>query len=312
MSSHATDRARLWSLLGRLPPWPAEAGGELLEQHRQGNAHVEHWRLDLNPREPVPALLSRPVEGPVRGVVLHCHAHGHRFDIGKGELVTGRPSLQPEPYAEAFAAHGFAALAIDHWGFGERAHTTERKLVKRCLWEGTPLWGLRVYDTIAAVSWLRGREAFRDLPLVAFGMSMGSTLAFWAAALDPRIDAVVEMCCLAEFQPMIETGAYDLHGDYYFVPGLLPEFTAAAINALIVPRPHLSIAGATDPMTPPAALEAIDAALRSSYVSAGAGNAWRQSVHPGGHAESPAMRNEVLAFVDAIADGGAYRNVIVD
>ncbi len=138
------------------------------------------------------------------------------------------------------------------------------------------------------------------LPLVAFGMSMGSTLAWWTAALDPRVDAVVEMCCLAEFRALLDSGGYDLHAEYFFVPGLAAEFTAAQINALIAPRPHLSIAGRADPLTPVAGLESIDAALRAAYATAGAPDGWRQSVHPGGHEETPAMREEVLRFLDRI------------
>ena len=208
--------------------------------------------------------------------------------------------MTPGPYADALAERGWAALAIDHWGFGERAHTPERMLFKRLLWEGESLWGRRVFDAIAAVSWIREVAAFRTLPLVAFGMSMGSTLAWWTAALDLRVDAVVEMCCLAEFRALLDNGGYDLHAEYFFVPGLAAEFTAAQINALIAPRPHLSIAGRGDPLTPVAGLESIDAALRAAYATAGAPDGWRQSVHPGGHEETPAMREEVLRFLDRI------------
>ena len=66
---------------------------------------------------------------------------------------------------------------------------------------------------------------------------MGSTMALWAAALDPAIDACIELCGLAEYDALIETGGHDLHGEYFFVPGLRREFSAAEIAALIAPRP---------------------------------------------------------------------------
>ena len=298
--SAEADRHRLWALLGRLPPSPAQVAGRQIGQEIRSAVAIERWQLHLNPFEPVPALLTRPAQGPIRGAVLYQHAHGNRFDIGKDELVRGRPALLAEPYADALAARGWAALAIDHWGFGERAHTPERMLFKRLLWEGSSLWGRRVFDSIAAVNWFRGIPAFRSLPLVAFGMSMGSTLAWWTAALDPRVDAVVELCCLAEFRALLDGGGYDLHAEYFFVPGLFAEFTAAQINTLIVPRPHLSIAGRADPLTPAEGLESIDTALRAAYASAGAPDAWRQSVYPAGHEETPAMRDEVLRFLERI------------
>lgn len=111
-------------------------------------------------------------------------------------------------------------------------------LFKRLLWEGSSLLGRRVFDAIAAVTWVRDDPLFRTLPLVAFGMSMGSTLACRTATLDPRVDAVVELCCLVEFHALLESGGYDPHAEYFFVPGLVTKFTAAQINALIAPRPH--------------------------------------------------------------------------
>lgn len=83
----------------------------------------------------------------------------------------------------------------------------------------------------------------------------------------------------------------------YFVPGLRKHFTAAAINALIAPHPHLSCVGAADPLTPPPGVASIDRAMRTAYAEAGAPQAWQQRVFPGGHVESPAMRAAVLAFI---------------
>jgi hypothetical protein len=130
---------------------------------------------------------------------------------------------------------------------------------------------------------------------------MGSTMACWAASLEPGVAGCVDLCGLAEFDALVASGADDLHGEYWFVPGLRKHFTAASINALIAPRPHLSCAGRDDPLTPPAGLAAIDAALTRIYAEAGAPDAWHQRVFPCGHAEIPAMRAAVLSFLDAIA-----------
>lgn len=303
MTGDAAGEARrqLWRLLGDLPAPPEEPAGHLLGRERGTDCAVERWRLDLAADEPAPALLTCPPQGAVRGVVLYHHAHGHRPDIGKDELIAGRPMLRDPPYAAALARRGFAALAIDHRGFGERAAVAERMLVKRGLWEGVPLWGRRVADAIAASAWIRSRPGLRDVPLVALGFSMGGSLAWWSAALDPRVDAVVDACCLAEYDALLASGGYDLHAEYYFVPGLLREFSAARINALVLPRPHLSIVGRDDPLTPPAGAAAIDAAMRAAAERAGAPHAWRQRVHAAGHEETAAMRAEILAFCEAQA-----------
>lgn len=292
------ERERLWRLLGE-PAVPDVPGGECVSRASCDGYELEHWRLDLASGARVPALATWPRDAEPRGIVLYHHAHGHRFGIGKSELVDGRPALAG-PYAADLAARGWAAIAIDHLGFGERASTPERMLVKLGLWQGRPLWGARVADAVAVARWARAHPRAADLPRVALGLSMGSSLAWWSAALEPAVDAVVDLCCLAEFDALEATGAYDLHGEYYFVPGLAAAFTAARINALVVPRPHLSLAGRDDPLTPPAGVASVDAAMRTAYAAAGAPRAWRSSVHAGGHQETPAMRAEVLAFLDGI------------
>ena len=291
----ARRRADLWRLLGPRPWRDSGVAGECLVREHNG---VERWRLHLNREQPVPALLLNAQSSTPRGVVLYCHAHGNRFDVGKDELLVGRPALQSPPYGEVLAARGWAVLAIDHWGFGERQAPTERALVKRALWQGETLWGWRVHDTLAALDWLRALPGFETLPVVTLGLSMGSTMALWAAALDDRIAGCIDLCCAAEYDALLHSGGFDGHGEYFFIPGLLREFTLAEISALIAPRPHLSLAGRADPLTPPEGLASLDRALRQAYAACGAADGWRQVVEDGGHAETPTMRAQVLAWLD--------------
>ena len=297
----AAARERLRALLGDVPPrTPAPPRGERGAVAQRGPATIENWHLDLPGGDGAPATLVLPPNGKLRGAVLYCHAHGNRFEVGRSELLSGRPALTQPPYGDVLPGLGIAALAIDHLGFGDRAATSERLLNKRLLWQGSTLWGMRVADTLAAFDWLRSQPFCAGLPIVALGLSMGSTMACWAAALEPRIAACVDLCALSEFDALVASGSDDLHGEYWFVPGLRKHFTAADINALIVPRPHLSCAGRDDPLTPPAGLAAIDAALSKAYAAAGVPSAWRQRVFPCGHVETPEMREEVLAFLDEL------------
>ena len=297
----AQRREDLWRLLGPRPWRENGVAGERLADSAQGNATIEHWRLHLNAEQAVPALLLRPRGAAPRGVVLYCHAHGNRFETGKDELLVGRPALQSPAYGEALTARGWAVLAIDHWGFGERREPSERALVKRSLWQGATLWGWRVHDTLAALDWLRAQPGFESLPVVTLGLSMGSTMALWSAALDTRIAGCVELCCAAEYDALLASGGFDLHGEYFFVPGLLNDFTLAEIAALIAPRPHLSLAGRADPLTPPAGLASLSATLGAAYQRLGAGEQWQQVVEDGGHAETPTMRQQVLSWLDTFA-----------
>jgi dienelactone hydrolase len=291
-------RAELLSLLGDLPPLDRPIRAERLWRDTRPHYHLEKWTLDLNGLEPVPAYVTLPLDarGPAPAV-LYNHAHGSDYALGKDELLNGRSHLQAPPYAEALAREGVAALCIDHWVFGERATRTESAAFKQMLWEGRVLWGMMVYDSLRAIDFLVERPEVDPARIGTLGLSMGSTMAWWVAALDTRVQVCVDLCCLTDYQALIDAGGLDGHGVYYYVPRLLKHFTSAEINALIAPRPHLGLAGDHDPLTPPAGLDRIDAALRDAYAAAGAPDAWRLLRYDCGHQETPGMRVEVIEWL---------------
>jgi hypothetical protein len=129
------------------------------------------------------------------------------------------------------------------------------------------------------------------------GLSMGSTMAWWVAALDERVKVCVDLCCLTDFQALIEAGNLKGHGIYYYVPSLLKHFSTAQINALIAPRAHLALAGVQDPLTPVPGLDRIDTELKRVYAEAGHPERFELLRYPGGHQETPEMRNAIKEFL---------------
>jgi len=127
---------------------------------------------------------------------------------------------------------------------------------------------------------------------------MGSTMAWWHAALDARVRACVDICCLTDFEALIQTRGLDGHGLYYYVPSLLKHFSTADINALICPRAHLSLAGNWDKLTPPAGLDRIDAALCNAYAEANVPENWELVRYNTGHFETWDMRARILRFLE--------------
>ena len=103
---------------------------------------------------------------------------------------------------------------------------------------------------------------------------------------------------MTDYDALIAAGGLDGHGIYYFVPSLLKHFNTSTINTLIAPRPHLSLAGDFDPLTPPAGLDRIDQELRQVYAALGASQAWQMRRYASGHQETPAMRQQSLAFLE--------------
>lgn len=292
----AERRRQLWSLLGDLPPRDGPVRAEkVFEEQREGYV-LEKLILDLNGIEPVPAWFCRaPAEKAP--LVIYNHAHGGGYRIGKDEAIRPRDCLQQPPYGETLARLGFHTLCIDHWVFGERAGRTESSVFKEMLWKGQVLWGMMVFDTIRATDYAVSRPDVDPARIASLGMSMGSTMAWWHAALDERVKVCVDICCLTDFQALIEAGGLDGHGIYYYVPSLLKHFDTAGINALIAPRAHLSLAGLRDPLTPVNGLDRVDAALQKVYADAGVPENWKLLRFDVGHQETPEMRAAALKWL---------------
>ncbi len=246
----------------------------------------------------MPAYLARPkgASGRVPAVLFN-HSHGGGYTIGKKEFIEGRSYLQPEPYAKTLTNLGYVALSIDHWVFGERSHDTEDDTFKKMLWEGRVLWGMMVYDSLRAMDWLVTRSDVDPQRVGTVGMSMGSTMAWWLAALDERVRVTVDINCLTDFQALIAHKGLRLHGLYYYVPSLLEHFTTSQINALIAPRAHLGLAGLRDTLTPVDGLDRIDRDLQQAYTTLGHPERWKLLRYDVEHQETPEGRQAIIAFL---------------
>jgi dienelactone hydrolase len=296
-------RAELYSLLGDLPPREHPVTARLISQEEGETYTIERLLLDLNGLELVPAYLLHPKIN--RGqtlsrapVVLYNHSHGGNYSVGKEELLKGATYLFPTPYGLELTRQGYAVFCIDAWGFGERRGRTESAIFKEMLWNGQVMWGMMVYDSIKAIDYLVTRAELDPERIGTLGMSMGSTMAWWLAALDQRIKVCIDICCLSDFQSIITTGAFDSHGVYYFVPKLLKHYTSAQINVLISPRARLSLNGTYDHFTPEAGLDRIEAEVSQVYREAGAPERFAVKRYPVAHLETAEMRADVMEFLN--------------
>jgi dienelactone hydrolase len=264
----------------------AEAGSgrrRLAFETAAGEA-VAGWLLEPEGQGPAPAI-------------LYIHAHGGAYGIGAIEVIAGRPALAG-PLGPVLAAAGFRVLAIDLPCFGGRSGTAEGAAAKAALWRGGSLAGQMLGELASALDWLAAEPGTDPRRIGVFGLSMGATLAYWLGAVEPRLAAVAQLCCFADFEPLIATGAHDLHGPYLTVPGLVTMASNGTIAGLIAPRPQFVGIGEADPLTPPAAVEPALATLSAAYARAGAAAALRVHREPGsGHVETPAMRRALLAFL---------------
>jgi hypothetical protein len=291
------DRSRreeLYGLLGKLPPRDRKVGAQMVSTEDRGNYILEKLILDLNGDEPAPAYFAKPKGASGRQpTVLFNHSHGGGYQIGKAEFIDGREYLGKPSYAEFLTSLGYNALCFDAWIFGERSGRAELDMFKDMIWHGRVLWGMMVYDALKAVDYLVSRPDVDSQRLATVGMSMGSSTAQWAGALDPRLKVVVDICCLTDWHTLVEVGGLKGHGIYYYVPDLLDHFTTSQMNALIAPRAHLSLAGTQDHLTPLKGLDVVEAELKKAYAASGKPGNWQLLRYDVGHQETPAMREQI-------------------
>ena len=154
-----------------------------------------------------------------------------------------------------------------------------------------------VRDDQVALDYLCSRPEVDASRIGATGMSMGSTRAWWLAAVDERVAAVVAVACLTRYQNLIAHGELRQHGVYYFVNGLLKHFDTEGVLALIAPRPFLALTGELDAGSPADGVRALERAVGGTYQALGAGDRFRSVLYPEvGHAYTPEMRAEMLAW----------------
>jgi pimeloyl-ACP methyl ester carboxylesterase len=292
-------REELYNLLGDLPNMHTPVVSRLISKEERETFFIEKLVLDLNGIEPVPAFFIYPknTTGKIPAILFN-HSHGGNYHVGKDELFNSASYMYKKSYAEELTECGYSVLCIDEWGFGERRGRTENEIFKEMLWRGQVMWGMMVYDSIRAIDFLFTQQIVDTQRIGTLGMSMGSTKAWWLSALDARIKVCADICCLTEFQSLIDAQGIDGHAIFYYVPKLLKYFTTAQINSLISPRPHISLNGIYDRLTPNKGLDIIKEELQNVYKEDGAEECLELKKYPVAHLETAEMRAEIIKFLN--------------
>jgi dienelactone hydrolase len=240
---------------------------------------------------PAPAILWLHSSTPDKTQILIPNTNGGVDSLGEVFTRAGYVVLSPDAYW-----HG-DRVGTGPSGIAETLREEQESLFKFNLWMGRTLWGMFVRDDQIALDYLASRPEVDRSRIGATGMSMGSTRAWWLAAVDERIAAVVGVACLTRYQNLIAHGQLRQHGVYYFVNGLLRHFDTEGVIALIAPRPFLALTGDLDAGSPADGIRLIEDKVGALYRMLGAEGNFRSTLYPDvGHAYTPEMRNAMLAW----------------
>lgn len=298
-------RETLNMLLGDIPQRPKQLKVKTISREERNGYILEKFVFDNEVDSWVPGYLAIPTntKGKIPVVV---GLHGHSSSRNN---IMGSDSNTAQDVMALLLSNGFAVMAIDSYFNGERKGTgpsgsrekmekesdQEMTLFKLNLWFGRSLWGMQLRDEQIALDYLVTRPEIDANRIGVEGMSMGSTRAWWLAALDDRIKAVVGVACFTRYKELIEQRELRAHGIYYFVPGMLNHFDTEGVMGLIAPRPFLALTGDSDKGSPLMGMKVLEKKLNTVYSLYNNSDKFKSIIYPNtGHVYTDEMKMEML------------------
>lgn len=274
-----------------------------VEFEREEDGFVERRLVfTAEPGADVPCHVLLPKTGNAPFPVVVClqgHNTGMHISMGRtrvdgdDQIVAG-----DRDFALQAVRQGYAAFVMEQRGFGERQdqrpagkaryagfhHMDENKTCKHAamaaLLVGRTLLGERVFDLRRACDVIETMGELDATRICALGHSGGGTVAWYAAAVEPRIRGAILASCFATVESSI--GTIDHCTDNY-LPGMLAWFDFADLAGAIAPRPALVVMGKEDHIFPYDGVRAAFDHAAAIYRAAGAPDAVRLVFGDGGH-----------------------------
>jgi dienelactone hydrolase len=307
-------RATLEKLIGDIPPRPVKLTVKIISREEKDGYILEKFVFDNEVDSWVPGYFAYPVDAKGKvPVVLALHGHSSNKDnVFAPDSANQRQGIINQGVAPILLKNGFAVMAIDSYFNGERRgegpagkmemqenNNQEMSLFKLNLWFGRSLWGMQLRDEQMALDYLVTRPEIDSNRIGVEGMSMGSTRAWWLAALDNRVKAVVGVACFTRYKELIQQRKLKWHDIYYFVPGMLNHFDTEAVMGLIAPRPFLVLTGDIDDGSPLSGIKVLEKKLDTVYSLYNKGENFKSIVYPNtGHVYTWQMKMEMLGWFE--------------
>ena len=292
-------RSKLIDCMGGFPSERADLREQVAEVVEAKSYRREKVFFYSEPQVAVPCyvLTPRSVPPPYRPVIaLHGHGSGGaRLLVGKARGKKDRAQLKAYnyDYAQQLAEHGFMVFVPVQRALGERVETnhdfrTQSGLdAKSCemtasvsLLFGRTLMGLRVWDVLRTIDYIRSRSEPMIEGIGCVGLSGGGSAMLYAAALDERLSATVVDGAFCTYRASIMS---IVHCPDNYIPGILRYGEMADIAGLIAPHPLLIEHGTRDPIFPIEGVRQAYRELERVYALLGVSERLDADFFPGGH-----------------------------
>jgi len=283
-------REKLASLLGL--PFDMPANDEFTVEWKMENEDFEEIRFSFKSEDTVwvcaHMLLPHKAKKPVPLMIcLQGHSTGMHISLGRVIYEKDVQSISggDRDFALQSIKQGYAALAIEQRGFGERGGTPKGPSCAQpalsALLVGRTLIGERVWDISRAIDIVEKYFPQVDAARIGVvGNSGGGTAIIYAAALETRLAAAMPSCALCSYLPSIGVQS---HCVCNYIPGIMNEFDMGDICGLIAPRPLIVVNGRDDKIFPIDGAKAEFERLHNLYKIAGSPESCRHVIGDGGH-----------------------------
>jgi dienelactone hydrolase len=288
--------------LGRMPA-PVPLNAQVQAEWREHGLIKQRVIFDVEEGLSAVAYVFRPElsNGHRLPAILACHGHG---PFGKEPVMGNRSSAalvaeietQNYDYGLRMAQAGFAVIAIDWRGFGERddrrkpnANGIDPKPgtdlcnahYLRATVLGMTVLGMDLHDASRALDYLCQQPFVDPDRIGVMGLSFGGTMATWMAMLDDRIKAADVICYSDRFA---DFGIRDVNFcGSQITPGLYALCDVPDLQGLIAPKPLLVEIGAYDACFKVDSAVSCFREVERIYQAAGARERLELDLFEGGH-----------------------------
>ncbi|MDY0167348.1 MAG: alpha/beta hydrolase family protein [Thermoguttaceae bacterium] len=281
------------------PHGPLDARVERQEENERYT--LDRIEFTAEPGELVPGYLLLPKDRQPPYPVMIClqgHSPGMHISIGRAKTEHDQRSIDGgRDIAVQAVTRGWAALAIEQRGFGERAEkgVTCRDASLRALHCGRPITGGRVLDVMRAIDFIESRPDLDQGRVGCMGNSAGGTVTFYTACVEPRIRLAVVSCSFCPFAdswlalpPRCACG---------YLPGIYAVADMPDLAGLIAPRHLLVVAASRDNLAPVESVRLGFEVARAAFDAAKVPEHTRLVVGDGGHQFYPDLAWPVIQAV---------------
>ncbi len=284
-------RAKMFAAMGvgDLPEKPCDLEPRVLGTLKREGYAIEKLIFQSRPNVWVTATAYVPdVKGKVPAVLV---VHGHWAWARRDPVVQAR--------CLGLVKLGFFVLAVDAFGAGERFTNPGRGTYHGALY-GSTLWptghtllGVQVYDNRRAVDYILSRPEVNG-KLGITGASGGGNQTMYAGALDERLNAVVPVCSVGNYQAYLKTACCVCE----VLPGALTFTEEGDVLGLAAPRALLVINASKDGIQfSPAEAEKSIARAKDIFKLYNAGAKLKHQIFESPHDYNQQMREAMYGWM---------------